>query len=367
MHHHQHSCSIAFGCPDFVLRPGRRLAGRCGLLIALLAALPLPALAQEAPPAEAKLSAVEKLRQEAAALKALVKSEAAQAFLAATADLPPGAARVIYRSQDRAKAWTEQEAAKLPEAERKELTRREYDEFFYYYTGYGSPLMYARPLDIASQAGLGSFAGKRILDFGYGTVGHARLLASLGADFVGVEVEPVLRALYSEPGDQGTIRGPGDRTGHIRLLHGRFPAEAEITTAVGDGYDLMLSKNTLKRGYIHPEREVDERFLVKLGVDDEAFLRKSYALLKPGGLLLIYNLAPAQNPPDQPFLPHADGRCPFERALIEKVGFEVIKFDEDDQPAILDFWIALGLHNDQPRDKVAKELFAMYTLLRKPA
>jgi len=57
-----------------------------------------------------------------------------------------------------------------------------------------------------------SVDGKRILDFGYGTVGHLRLLASLGADMVGVEVDPLLRALYSAPGDQGAIaraRQPG--------------------------------------------------------------------------------------------------------------------------------------------------------------
>lgn len=343
-------------------------------LVLLMTAVSTAALAQDdTPPAKqaarkpaVTCEVVEQLQKEADALKPLVSSEAAQAFLAATAQLSPAPARVVFRSQDRQEAWNEREAAALSDEGRAELTRREYEPVFYYYTGYGSPLMYARPLDLVAQAGLGSFEGKRILDFGYGTVGHARLLALLGADFVGVEVEPVLRALYSLPGDQGEVVGAGGRRGRIRLLHGRYPAETEIAEAVGEGYDLILSKNTLKRGYIHPEREVDERFLVKLGVDDETFLRKAYAALRPGGLMMIYNLYPAQNPPDQRYLPHADGRCPFDRPLIEKLGFEVIRFDHDDQSAILDFWFALDLDEGKSREEVAKDLFAMYTLLRRP-
>ena len=80
-------------------------------------------------------------------------------------------------------------------------------------------------------------------------------------------------------------------------------------------YDLVLSKNTLKRGYIHPERPTEDRKLIKLGVDDRAFVQAVYDMLEPGGLFLIYNLCPAQAPPDQPYIPWADGRCPFDRRL----------------------------------------------------
>jgi hypothetical protein len=55
-------------------------------------------------------------------------------------------------------------------------------------------------------------AGTRILDFGYGTIGHLYLLGSLGADAVGVDVDPLLPALYSQPKDQDRVPGRGGRT-----------------------------------------------------------------------------------------------------------------------------------------------------------
>ena len=49
----------------------------------------------------------------------------------------------------------------------------------YYTTKYGSPLAYSRPIDLLGQAGLQDVSGRKILDFGYGTVGHLRLLAGM--------------------------------------------------------------------------------------------------------------------------------------------------------------------------------------------
>ena len=43
------------------------------------------------------------------------------------------------------------------------------------------------------------------------------------------------------------------------------------TAAVGGDYDLIISKNTLKKGYVHPERPVEPRRLLNLGVDDADF------------------------------------------------------------------------------------------------
>ena len=63
--------------------------------------------------------------------------------------------------------------------------------------------------------------------------------------------------------------------------------------AAGGSYDLFLSKNTLKRGYIQPEKKVDRRLLVDLGADDPAFLKAVAKALKPGGWLVIDNLSPA--------------------------------------------------------------------------
>jgi hypothetical protein len=89
------------------------------------------------------------------------------------------------------------------------LVRRELDEFFYYNTRYGSPLAYLRPIELLAAHGVKDLDGVHLMDFGYGTVGHLRLLATLGAEVVGVEVDPMLRALYSQPGDQGKVGAKG--------------------------------------------------------------------------------------------------------------------------------------------------------------
>src|SRR5208282_3848905 len=123
------------------------------------------------------------------------------------------------------------------------------------------------------------------------------------------------------------------RDGELRLLFGAFPKDPAMRQAVGGGYDLFLSKNVLKRGYVHPERFAPERQLVSLGVDDETFVRTLHEMLAPGGRVLIYNLAPPPAPPDQPYIPWADGRCPFARAIWERVGFRVVAYDRDDTPA----------------------------------
>jgi SAM-dependent methyltransferase len=199
------------------------------------------------------------------------------------------------------------------------------------------------------------------MDFGYGTVGHLKLLGLLGADVVGVEVDPMLRALYA--GDQGKV----GKAGHLTLVDGQWPGGPGIAQAAGGGFDLILSKNTLKRGYIHPEREVNPRMLVHLGVDDSTFVAAMYRALKPGGHVLIYNLSPAPSKPDQPYLPWSDGRCPFDRGLLERAGFEVIAYDFDDGVEARKLGHALGWDaGPRPMD-LANDLFAHATLLRKKA
>jgi hypothetical protein len=152
----------------------------------------------------------------------------------------------------------------------------------------------------------------------------------------------------------------------VTLLHGKFPTEESLKTAVGGGYDLILSKNTLKNGNLHPEKPVDKRLLVDLGVDDETFVRALFAALKPGGRVLIYNLYPAQSPPDQPYKPWADGRCPFPVALWEKVGFKVKAFDRNDTRSAHALGRALEWDKGQTAMDFEKDLFALYTLVEKP-
>jgi hypothetical protein len=191
----------------------------------------------------------------------------------------------------------------------------------------------------------------------------------MGADVVGVDVDPTLTALYSEPTDTGVIENVVERRrgreGNLTLVEGRWPAD-EATRAAGDKFDLILSKNTLKRGYIHPEQEVDKRMLVDMGVSDEAFVRAMFDALVPGGRVMIYNLYPAQSEDPTKYMPWADGRCPFDRAVLEQAGFRVIEFDKDDSEAAREMGRRLGWDRGERPMDLQKNLFAMYTLLERP-
>jgi hypothetical protein len=326
---------------------------------------PPPAASASAAAPPAKPSTVAAIKKDARALAPLVKTDLARELLAAADDLPAITPRRLYRTQDKTRFYTQEQAARLPEAERAALVTQDYDEELFYVERWGSPLAYARAIDLLG-LGKDGFSGKRVLDFGFGAIGQLRLFASLGARATGVDVDPLLAALYSAPGDQGPVRGRLGRDGEVRVLIGRFPADSAIKEAAGGGYDLFLSKNTLKRGYIHPERPADEKRLIKLGVDDETFVRTVFAMLVPGGKAMIYNLAPAPAPPDKPYIPWADGRCPFARDLWEKVGFRVIEFDRDDTPMARAFGHALEWDQGEDKMDLEHDLFGTYTLVEKP-
>jgi SAM-dependent methyltransferase len=309
---------------------------------------------------------VAQLRREAKALEPLVASPLARSFLRATPGLPSIAPRKLFLDEAGKSYLSDAEAAAVGE-KRRSLKPVPVDEEFYYTTKYGSPLAYARAIDLLGRAGLEDVAGRKVLDFGYGTVGHLRLLAGLGAEVTGVDVDPLLRALYSSPEDQGLIKNPRSRDGRIRLIHGRFPADEAVRTAVGGHYDLILSKNTLKRGYVHPDRPVDPRRLLNLGVDDARFVRTLSDALKPGGQVLIYNISPAPSPPGQPYKPWADGRCPFSRETWEAAGFRIVALDRDDSETMRRFGHALGWDRGESPIDLKNDLFAQYSLMEKPA
>lgn len=310
-------------------------------------------------------SAVAELREQARDLEPLASSKLARAFLKATAVLPRVEPRTVSYDSARTHYYWESEAAALPESARAKLITRTLDESFYYTTRYGTPLAYVRALDLLAAAGFDDVAGKRIADYGYGTVGHLRLLASLGADVTGIEVDPLLNKLYSMPGDQGPMRSSGKRAGRVTLVHGSFPGDRAVADKVGGDLDLFISKNTLKNGYLHPEKPVNPRMLVHLDVDDSIYVRELSRRVKPGGYVMIYNLCPAPAPPDKPYIPWADGRCPFPRAMWESMGFRVIEYDRDDTPFARTMGKALGWdQGDSPMD-LEHDLFATYTLVVK--
>jgi hypothetical protein len=332
--------------------------GCCALVLGLALAA---SAARGAAPPSSDTSAVAELEREAQSLAPLAGTKLGRRFLAASEKLPHVAPRTLRFDSTRTRYWSAAEAAVLPATVRDSMLTRTLDESFYYTTRYGSPLAYLRPLELLAAGGFDSVAGKKIVDFGYGTVGHLRLFAELGADAIGIEVDPLLRALYSGPGDQGRVGG-----GSVRLLHGHFPAEAQVLSSVGHSVDLFLSKNTLKNGYIHPAEKVDPRRLVHLGVSETAFVAVLYSILKPGGRVMIYNLCPAPAPPGKPYIPWADGRCPFPAEMWQRAGFVVTYFDRDDSEAARKMGHALGWDQGERPMDLEHDLFATFTLVTKP-
>jgi len=207
--------------------------------------------------------------------------------------------------------------------------------------------------------------GRRIADFGCGMIGQLRLLALLGADAMGIDVDPVLRALYSEPGDLGPVPGANGRGGSVKLAIGQWPAETRMQAEVGEGYDVFLSKNTLKNGYLHPAEPVDPRMLVHLGVPDSVFVAELYHMLRPGGRVLIYNLCPAPAPPGKPYIPWADCRCPFPESEWKAAGFRIVAFDRDDSPAARAMGHALGWDRGSSPMDLEHDLFATWSLFER--
>ena len=306
------------------------------------------------------------LRDEAKRLAAITKSSLGQRFLAATAELPHVAPRTLFADSSKAHYFTSREALALSPQERAALKTIEVDEESYYETKYGSPLSYVRPLDVLSAHGVTLAKGDRVLDFGYGYVGHLRLLATLGFRVTGVDVDPMLRALYSEPGDQGMLSVNG-MAGSVTLLDGPFPKDPKIREAVGTGYALVISKNVLKRGYIHPARPADPKQLIDLGMTEDAVLAAFFAALRPGGTMLVYNICPALSPPDKPFVPWSDGRSPFSREAWTAAGFVVVELDRDDVTAVQEMARLLGWDKDpdEPWD-VEHDISVLYTLVTRP-
>ncbi len=332
-----------------------------------------PRAAPDLPPAQALSPTRRRLVDEANTLNPLAQSDLAKRFLAATDSLPAIAPRTVYVNEMTREYFSPAEFAALPEATRVRLNKTELDEFRYYYTKYSSPLAFFRALDIATSVGLADIAGKRILDFGYGSIGHLRLMASLGAHVTGADPDSYLNALYSESNDRGLIpsaassnRGLFAGRGSITLAHGYYPKEAPMIARVAQGYDLIISKNTLKRGYIKPERKADKRQLIDLGVSDEVFLKTLANALNAGGKIVIYNVYPTPSGPKEVYKPYADGRSPFTREQYQKAGLKVLAFEAEDNAAIRKIGHALKWDkNDKGEtiDNLDTNLFAMYTVL----
>jgi hypothetical protein len=285
----------------------------------------------------------------ARALTPLVSTELARRFLAAVAALPPVPPRVVYRDAARRLYLSEADAAALPAEARASFEAVTIDEEHHYGGKYGSPLAYVRALDLLPDEEALAAGGARVLDFGFGGVGQLLALAAMGFRVTGVDVDPGTKAIY------------GDGTDPVSLVSGRFPGGVDV----GGGFQLILAKNVLKRGSVHPAEPVEDGRKVDLGLDDASFLRGVFAALAEGGRLMIYNLYPAP-PAGGGYVPWADGRCPFSAEILIATGFEVEALDRDDTPFARAMGKALGWDHDDPPLDVDHGLFAAYTLVRRP-
>jgi hypothetical protein len=308
-----------------------------------------------------------RIRKDARALAPQCKTDLAKHFLEATGQLPAIVKRIIYRSDQGPTYITSAQRMLLPDNEKAAYKLIEVDEDVYYNTKYGSPLAYVRPIELLASHGFDDLSGRKVLDFGYGSVGQLRLMALCGANVVGVDVDPFLEALYSRPEDRHLIlRARTGAATTVTVLSGRFPTDPDTRRAVETGYDLVISKNTLKSGYVHPSRPVDKRMLLNLGLDDDAFVRTLFSILKPGGMVMIYNICPGPSPAGQPYKPWAEGNNPFPQDMWRSAGFEVIEFDRDDGVAVRAMGQTLGWDQGEGKMDLQNDLFAHYSLLRRP-
>src|SRR4029453_19144365 len=138
-------------------------------------------------------------------------------------------------------ALSEAAAAKMTEAQLTGYTKKEIDDEFYYYTRYGTPVAFVRPVELLGQAGVKSADGLKLVDFGFGSIGQLHALAAAGADVTGIEVDPILEIIYAKEAGKVarcTASGKG-RDGSINLAYGQFPKNPDIVKKVGKGYDVF--------------------------------------------------------------------------------------------------------------------------------
>lgn len=290
----------------------------------------------------------QELIKEADKLSKIVKETLSKDFLKKVVALEEAPVKTImYYDKENRKAYTESEYESLqvkPEGAKK----REYNDKFYYYTGYGSPLSYVSTLEILGKHGFKIKKNTNIIDFGFGYIGHLSLFTKMGANKVsGVEVSPILEALYK------------NREGNLNLVYGMFPYDKNVVDKVGKGYDLFVTKNTLKKGFITPEKERGIKPMIDFKVSHEDFVKSVYDILKKGGYMLIYNI---HNSAEKDYKPWKDGRSPYEISLYEKVGFKVLSFNEDHTDFIKLMAKALGWEKSMD---IENDLFATYTLVQK--
>lgn len=255
------------------------------------------------------------------------------------------------------------QAIKVSEEELAQCKPVEYGPGRYYATNYGSPIAYAGALACAAEAGIESFKFKRILDIGYGQLGQLEMLARCGAEVDGVEVDPVVHVLYDSTRLADAVVARDGTKGSVSLHYGEWFADWRLRNRMGEGYDLILARNVLKRGYVQPEEPMEQFDPIDVGGSPEAGALALFGALRDGGVAVVYNLGGGPwRLEDGTYNPQADVRDPFGREAWEAAGFEVLAFQENGSKLMREVGVALGWGT-------AKELETynvLYTVVRKP-
>ncbi|CAN0582905.1 unnamed protein product, partial [Laminaria digitata] len=192
---------------------------------------------------------MQSLLDDAQKLGQVFESDAAQRMLDEVEHLPVCQEKTIHVAVRPNRGYTQAQFDALSEDEREGLQAFVVNAQRYYNTFYGTPLVYARTLDLLDQhAPDFKIDHAKVMDLGYGQLGQLRLWAQMGAEVVGVEVDPILSAMYHNCEAVGNIEDAGS----VTLIEGAWPNESACRDEVGSGYDLIISRNLLKKGYVKP-------------------------------------------------------------------------------------------------------------------
>jgi hypothetical protein len=323
----------------------------CALVLSGLASI---VLAGESEP-------LSKMKENATALSDVVSSDLAREMLSEVESLPIIEGRTIYAAWRPNRGYTQTQYDALDESDREGLRERSIDAMGYYSTFYGSPLVYARMLDLVVEyEPEWDIEGAKVLDLGYGQLGQLRLWAQMGADVVGIEVDPILTAIYDGCEAVGDVDGDPETSGSVELIEGAWPNEPGCRDEVGTGYDLFVSRNLLKRGYVKPD-SLNPAFPVPVGwgMSDEEMLGHVFELMNDGGMVVIVSLGPQPDPNKA----WSNISNPWEERAWIDAGFEVLAHDADESPTARAMGKALGWGEQM---NLVSDLFAVYSVYRKP-
>lgn len=308
------------------------------------------------------------LAEEAERVREVVTQQAVVEWLGKAEELPEVEGQTLFAGPrveggfDR-EVYTPRQARDLSEEDLAEFRAVTFGPERYYATNYGSPIAYATALACAADAGIESFAFKRILDIGYGQLGQLEMLARCGAEVDGVEVDPVVHLLYASTRLTDTVVAEDGTRGRVSLHCGQWFRDWNFRKSVGKGYDLILARNVLKRGYVQPEEPMQGFDPIDVGGDAAMGAQIIYEALEPGGIAVVYNLGGGPwRLEDGSYNAPADVRDPFGREAWEAAGFEVLHFQTNGSQLMREVGVALGWGSNE--DLASYNV--LYTVVRRP-